>query len=233
MIKNVIMDLGNTIIKNIEFDFKKGLSIVYQQLITKKMSEKAFIQQGYVLMKQMYQNRHLDNIEVPFKTYLQKLEDVLGVNYNQSYEVLELTIYKNCVKDELIQDAFAFLMFAKAYGLSIYVYSNSTFSKKVLMTTLDQFNISSYICGLYSSSDVGMRKPSSAFFFQTPPSKKLNNEECLFVGNDDYDDRLFAKAIQIKFCWYNVDQKKRDYSDVSLDFASYNDLKEYITTYDK
>lgn len=56
------------------------------------------------------------------------------------------------------------LLFAKRHGLKVYIYSNSTFSKRALMRTIDLFQLTDLIDELYSSSDVGFRKPSAEFF---------------------------------------------------------------------
>ena len=195
MIKHICMDLGNTIINNIDFNLQLGLKIVYNQSIHKKLELDTFI--------------HI-----------------------KSYEELELEIYQNCVKDTIIDDAFDFLLFAKRHGLKVYIYSNSTFSKRALMRTIDLFQLTDLIDELYSSSDVGFRKPSAEFFLKTDVSNHIKKQESIFIGNDDYYDRLFAKAIGIEFGWYNRDKKEDKNQDVVLNFSNYQTLKEFILNYD-
>lgn len=82
-------------------------------------------------MKEMYKDRNIDNIEIPFIKYLSNLEKIADIKYIKSYEELELEIYQNCVKDTIIDDAFDFLLFAKRHGLKVYIYSNSTFRREL------------------------------------------------------------------------------------------------------
>ena len=233
MIKHILMDLGNTIINNIDFNLKLGLKILYNQSVNKKIELDNFISIGFELMKEMYKDRNIDNLEVPFIKYLSNLEKITDIKYIKSYDELELEIYQKCVKDKIIDDAFDFLVFAKKYGLKVYIYSNSTFSKKVLMKTIDKFQLNDLIYELYSSSDVGFRKPSYEFFSKTDLFNNINKDESIFIGNDYYYDRLFAKAIGINFGWYNINKKEENGQNVALNFSNYQTLKEFILNYDK
>ena len=163
---------------------------------------------------------------------MSNLEKIADIKYIKSYEELELEIYQSCVKDTIIDDAFDFLLFAKRHGLKVYIYSNSTFSKRALMRTIDLFQLTDLIDELYSSSDVGFRKPSAKFFLKTDVSNHIKKQESIFIGNDDYYDRLFAKAIGIEFGWYNRDKKEDKNQDVVLNFSNYQTLKEFILNYD-
>lgn len=108
MIKHILMDLGNTIINNIDFNLKLGLKILYNQSMNKKIELDNFISIGFELMKEMYKDRNIDNLEVPFIKYLSNLEKITDIKYIKSYDELELEIYQKCVKDKIIDDAFDF-----------------------------------------------------------------------------------------------------------------------------
>lgn len=69
-------------------------------------------------------------------------------------------------------------------------------------------------------------------FFKTDVSNHIKKQESIFIGNDDYYDRLFAKAIGIEFGWYNRDKKEDKNQDVVLNFSNYQTLKEFILNYD-
>ena len=98
MIKHICMDLGNTIINNIDFNLQLGLKIVYNQSIHKKLELDTFIHIGFKLMKEMYKDRNIDNIEIPFIKYLSNLEKIADIKYIKSYEELELEIYQSAYK---------------------------------------------------------------------------------------------------------------------------------------
>ena len=61
----------------------------------------------------------------------------------------------------------------------------------------------------------------------------INKDESIFIGNDYYYDRLFAKAIGINFGWYNINKKEENGQNVALNFSNYQTLKEFILNYDK
>ena len=85
MIKHICMDLGNTIINNIDFNLQLGLKIVYNQSIHKKLELDTFIHIGFKLMKEMYKDRNIDNIEIPFIKYLSNLDKIADIKYIKSY----------------------------------------------------------------------------------------------------------------------------------------------------
>ena len=99
-----------------------GLKIVYNQSIHKKLELDTFIHIGFKLMKEMYKDRNIDNIEIPFIKYLSNLEKIADIKYIKSYEELELvcnqiitltTKYCGGVKDTIIGDAFDFYYLLK------------------------------------------------------------------------------------------------------------------------
>ena len=69
----------------------------------------------------------------------------------ERYEELELEIYQNCVKDTIIDDAFDFLLFAKRHGLKVYIYSNSTFSKRALTSGSTLYSSILSLCATLSN----------------------------------------------------------------------------------
>ncbi len=228
MINNILIDLGNTLINNKEFNLTKGLHLLYHNLENPLLGEDEFVKIASNLFEQMMKKRLITNQETSFTKYLSDLAKLTEVTYQKSYEALEEEIYNFCVVDQINQDAKVFLLFCQLHHLNVYCFSNSIFSKKVLMTTLQRFHLDQLITSLYSSSDIGFRKPHKYFFEKTPVAKIINKTDTIMVGNDLMVDGEFANNLQIKFAWYNPNHLSSDKSFITLNFATYQTLEEYL-----
>ena len=81
----------------------------------------------------------------------------------------------------------------------MYVLSNATFSSNCLKYTLEQFGILEYFNEVYSSGDVTHRKPSKLFFDELNLEKNIDLDKAIYIGNDEYFDKEFAKNLNIPF----------------------------------
>lgn len=153
----ILIDLGDTLVKNKEISIKNGLVAIYNYLNIKK---KEFVDYGINLFNIMDNSRQKTSIEISLNDYLTKLFEKLGIDKNLINEKLEEIFYENCEKNEEIKDAQLFLKYLKQKKYLIFIVSNSIFSSKLLKITLEKFKLLAYIDEVYSSSDLGFRKPS-------------------------------------------------------------------------
>lgn len=225
MIRNILIDLGNTIINNLGFDFKECLSYIYDNSSV-KLEKKEFISLSYFIFKKMYSLRDINNCEISFSEYLKDISSKLAIVYKKSIKELEEDIYRKYVYDSVNNDAKDFLEYCFKNSLNVYLYSNSTFESDLLKITLNNFQIDKYFKNIYSSADFGYRKPSLLFFEKS--KLEINKEESIFIGNDYLIDGYFAKECGLKFMWYNVKNEKDKYHLAELSFSIYKDLEEYI-----
>ncbi len=232
MINYILIDLGNTIINNVEFNLSKGLLYLYDMVDVKKISSEAFVSMASKYLQKIFKKRTITHQEVTFQEYLKGLMKLSKMSFKTSLDSLELTFYNLCVNDTLNLDAYAFLAFCKKQNIKVYCYSNTFFSKRAIEQTLKKFKLDELIEAFYFSSTYTFRKPSKAFFLKTEASKIIDLKESLMVGNDYEIDGGFAKKIGVNFAWYNLTNTFDDAKKATLIFTSYQQLKEYILNND-
>lgn len=233
MKQTILIDLGNTLIYNKRISFQDGNRYLYQFLDIKTISLESFLYCTKRIIDSMFKDRNTTHMEVPFTSYLQKVIETYGVKKEIDLDELELEYYKKAVTDEAILNASDFLKFLKSKKYQIYIISNSTFSSNCLKWTLETFGMMSYIDGLYSSSDIGYRKPDKAFFEGIEILQMKDKKEMIMIGNDDYFDFEFAKNIGVDFLWYNEKYLPKKIDTFYYETHKYSDLiKEWGEKFD-
>lgn len=207
MKKIVCMDLGNTIIHNDIICFENGYEKLYHLLEITNVDLRDWKQKMYQLYLSMYATREKDYIEIPFQQFLQKAIEMMNLQTAYSLDELELIFYQAATVDSIEGDIVHFFDFLKLKKIPIYVISNSTFSKRCLYDTLEKLKLKDYIVELYSSADIGIRKPDARFFERIASLQDFLKREILYIGNDEIIDYHFAKNIGIEFIWYNHEKK--------------------------
>ena len=138
----ILIDLGDTLVKNKEISIKNGLVAIYNYL---NIKQKEFVDYGINLFNIMDNSRQKTSIEISLNDYLTKLFEKLGIDKNLINEKLEEIFYENCEKNEEIKDAQLFLKYLKQKKYLIIIVSNSIFSSKLLKITLEKFKLLAYI----------------------------------------------------------------------------------------
>ncbi|MCM1513682.1 MAG: HAD family hydrolase [Anaeroplasma bactoclasticum] len=212
MKKIVCMDLGNTIIHNDAICFDAGYEKLYSILEITSMNVEEWKQNMYQLYLHMYATREKDYIEIPFQQYLKKSMEMMNIQTSYLLADLEFLFYQAAIVDSVEKDIFSFFVFLRTKNIPIYVISNSTFSKRCLLATLIKLELNEYIAEVYSSADIGIRKPDVRFFNQITALQPFSKEKILYIGNDAIIDYHFAKNSGIEFIWYNCENEEKDIS---------------------
>lgn len=210
MKKIVCMDLGNTIIHNDALCFEAGYEKLYSVVEKTSISVEEWKQNMHQLYLHMYATREKDYVEISFQQFLKKAIELMNVQTKYSLDDLEYLFYQAATIDSIEKDIFSFFSFLKAKNIPIYVISNSTFSKRCLLDTLIRLGLNGYIVEVYSSADVGIRKPDARFFDRLTALQSFSKEEILYIGNDAFIDYDFAKNSGIEFIWYNQEKQKKN-----------------------
>ncbi|MCM1260176.1 MAG: HAD family hydrolase [Prevotella sp.] len=210
MKKIVCMDLGNTIIHNDVLCFEIGYEKLYSVVEKTSISVEEWKQSMHQLYLYTFATREKDCMEIPFQQFLKKAMELMNVQTQYSLDDLEYLFYQAATMDSIEKDIFSFFSFLKAKNIPIYVISNSTFSKRCLLDTLIRLGLNGYIVEVYSSADVGIRKPDARFFDRLTALQSFSKEEILYIGNDAFIDYNFAKNSGIEFIWYNPEKQKKD-----------------------
>ncbi len=219
----ILIDLGDTLVKNKEISIKNGLVAIYNYLNIKK---KEFVDYGINLFNIMDNSRQKTSIEISLNDYLTKLFEKLGIDKNLINEKLEEIFYENCEKNEEIKGAQLFLKYLKQKKYLIFIVSNSIFSSKLLKITLEKFKLLAYIDEVYSSSDLGFRKPSREISEKVSKELQLVKEKCLMIGNDIRIDGGFATNSDIDFIWFNSKNEQGNCPKMIANISVYTELIE-------
>lgn len=219
----ILIDLGDTLVKNKEISVKNGLVAIYNYLNIKK---KEFVDYGINLFNIMDNSRQKTSIEISLNDYLTKLFEKLGIDKNLINEKLEEIFYENCEKNEEIKGAQLFLKYLKQKKYLIFIVSNSIFSSKLLKITLEKFKLLAYIDEVYSSSDLGFRKPSREISEKVSKELQLVKEKCLMIGNDIRIDGGFATNSDIDFIWFNSKNEQGNCPKMIANINVYTELIE-------
>lgn len=219
----ILIDLGDTLVKNKEISIKNGLVAIYNYL---NIKQKEFVDYGINSFKLMDNSRQKTNIEISLNDYLTKLFENLRIDKALINEKLEEIFYENCEKNEEIKDVQLFLKYLKQKKYQIIVVSNSIFSSKLLRITLEKFKLLAYIDIIYSSSDLGFRKPSREIYEEISKELQLIKENCIMIGNDICVDGGFATNSDIDFIWFNSKNEQGNCPKMVANINKYTELIE-------
>jgi haloacid dehalogenase superfamily, subfamily IA, variant 1 with third motif having Dx(3-4)D or Dx(3-4)E len=103
------------------------------------------------------------------------------------------------VKDLLIE--------LKNKNKKIFILSNG--QREFTIQELKYLDIYEYFDALYSSSDIEICKPDSAFFNYLIENEKLNKKEAVFIGNDDKCDIEGAKSVGLDCVYIHSNLSRR------------------------
>lgn len=226
MYKGLLIDLGNTIIYNIDFDFNQGLINLYSHIVNPKLSLDQFLLFTKQFTKDTYDNR--EKLEVSFKNVLNYLKIYFHLTFDSEDDELELAFASHCEKVALVPDIEEVLKYFKKQKAKIVILSNSTFSARTLEAQIAPLNLTPYIDTLLSSSDCVYRKPHPSFFELGVKCLGLDKSEILYVGNDYKYDIIGANNVGLSCCWINENNEDNYEHITCLEIQNYRQLINYL-----
>lgn len=229
MIKYIIMDLGDTLFKNVELDLTKGVTYIYNNYCNHNIEKDAVVKDFNLIWEYAYQKRDNDDFEINIHNYFNYLRDTIGFKTTYDNNFLEIEFLTHSTKTILMNDLVEFLSLCKTKNIHLVILSNSTFTKQGLIYQLKEHNIDSYFEAVFSSADYILRKPSPLFFNlavnclkKTYPNLKL--EEVRFIGNDYHYDVLGSTNQGIKAIWFNEQNLPNPHLVECTEVKSYKEL---------
>ncbi len=229
MIKYIIMDLGDTLFKNVELDLTKGVTYIYNNYCNHNIEKDAVLKDFNLIWEYAYQKRDNDDFEINIHNYFNYLRDTVGFKTTYDNNFLEIEFLTHSTKTILMNDLVEFLKICKVKNIHLVILSNSTFTKQGLIYQLKKHNIDSYFEAVFSSADYILRKPSPLFFNlavnylkKTYPNLKL--EEVRFIGNDYHYDVLGSTNQGIKAIWFNEQNLPNPHLVECTEVKSYKEL---------
>jgi putative hydrolase of the HAD superfamily len=160
----IFFDFFDTLLDKVSFDFEAALNYLYSEYIHQSVEKIKFLDCASEFRSRFMMNRNETFRETSFHQQIDYYKEHLLFRKEIYYDDLEWDIFKICRKERLGNGAVEILKYFKARGFMIVVISNSIFSSKTLRRYADEFGIGTYIDHIFSSADVGFRKPSKDLF---------------------------------------------------------------------
>ena len=226
--KAVIMDLGDTIIKNVEINFELGLKFLYDNIIVEEIAYDDFINFNKSLLEQLYNLRQLSKLELRFLNYIDYLRHIFKFKEDITNIEIEKSFMNSSSSDLLIGGVIPILEYFKKNRIPIYILSNSTFSSETLKHQIKKYGICNYFDEILSSSDLLFRKPYKEIFM-IPINKIFQKYDIFsydiwFIGNDYEIDIVGSSNASLFPVWYNVKGELNSKFINCLDIRNYQQL---------
>lgn len=198
----VIFDLFDTILDKEWFDYDKVLEHLHDRYFT-GFSIEEVNNWAMEFRKLRMMDRNKTHKESSFMDQLAYYQEKSGISYSDDYKSIEWEIFRKCRGECIGNHVADILSYLKAENHPLAILSNSIFSSDCLNRYLESFDLSSYFDGVYSSADLGIRKPSSSAFLRVCDEFGAIPEDTWFVGNNKEKDVLGAKNAGLKAVYYD------------------------------
>ena len=204
-----IFDLYDTILKDVSFDFQRGMRYLYDRYFTLFCSWEQFAEYEDTFYP-LYEKRKLDHSEVCLiRDEVLPLFEKFGAPVPSDLDELEFQIMDHMQEETVLAAVEETLLVLSERGHPMYILSNAVFSAKSARRLLDRFGIGQYFRKIYSSADYGVRKPGRKFFDLAVEDILANHpeykkEDILYMGNDYVTDVTGGTLAGLSTVWYNV-----------------------------
>lgn len=209
MKKILILDLYDTVLKDISFDFNQGTKHLHNKYFSDKctFNEIKTFQEKFL---PLYDLRSVNHTEVCLaKDEMPLVFEEFNVPLPEDMELLDFEVMQQMQQVTLLEEVKETLKYLHDEGVSMYILSNSIFMESSAWKLLESFGINQCFKKLYSSADYGIRKPSQKFFNLAiaeilSDNPAVNRNDIFYVGNDYKTDVMGATEAGLKTIWYNV-----------------------------
>ncbi len=222
MIKAVIFDLDNTLYNYDlcnRYGFEKLKEYMSAYGIAEDGFERAYLKARDEVKKQLsydYAARHNRVL------YCQRCAELLGLN---SFE-LALDMYNAywnsfLEKAELFDDAAGLLDMLRDKGVKTAICTDMT--AHIQFRKISKLLLSERMDCMVSSEEAGAEKPSPVIFSLTAQKLGVENDECVYIGDDFKRDIIGAKNAGMTALYFSG-EKRRDV----LCFENYKEIRGYF-----
>lgn len=186
-----IFDLFGTLIEKERYDYDKALRWLADNYFKHRFQE---LQELSSIFKKGYlKKRKVSNMESSFQEQLMFFEKKLGIRIPVEYDAVEVEFINLFRVENPVDGAIELLQYLYNKNYRIFILSNSLFSGLSLKSYLGSLNIAHYVEKVYSSSDIGYRKPSCLTFRAVLDDLGINNpNEAFYIGDSFEKDYLGA-----------------------------------------
>ena len=194
--KMVIFDVGRTLLDYSEFDSLKGVRALMPYISENPHDLTAEeIDQRTSEIFALFEESRKQLFEVPEKTILTLVYDVLGLKFSISIDEIESIIWTEDVVKVPIPHAKELLDRLHEMGIQTAVISNMDFSGDLLRQTLNRIFPNNHFQFVIASSDYGVRKPNHYIFDAGITRSNLSPTDIWYVGDKVKVDVEGSRAV--------------------------------------
>ena len=192
----VIFDVGRTLLDYSEFDSLKGVRTLMPYISENPHHLTAEeIDQRTNEIFALFDVSRKQLFEVPEKTILTLVYDVLGLKFSISIDEIERIIWTEGVVKVPIPHAKELLNRLHEMGIQTAVISNIDFRGDLLRQTLNQIFPNNHFQFVIASSDYGVRKPNYYIFDAGITRSNLSPTDIWYVGDKVKVDVEGSRAV--------------------------------------
>ena len=207
-----LFDLYDTVLKDISFDFRRGIRFLYDRYFSDVCSWEKFSEYEDTFYP-LYEQRKVENTEVSLiRDEVLPLFRKFDVAPPDDLSDLDFQIMDHMQEETLLSSVRETLEVLHERGYPMYILSNAVFTAQSARRLLARFGIDAYFRRVYSSADCGVRKPNPRFFeiavseiLAEHPEMERGN--IFYMGNDYITDVTGGMLSGLTTVWYNVDKK--------------------------
>lgn len=207
-----LFDLYDTVLKDVSFQFQRGMRFLYDSYFSAVCSWEEFSEYENTFYP-LYEQRKAENTEVSLiRDEVLPIFRKFRVAPPADLDELDFQIMDHMQEEFLLPSVRETLAALRELGCPMYILSNAIFTAKSARKLLRRFGIDEYFQRVYSSADHGVRKPNPRFFeiavreilAENPGAER---SDILYIGNDYVTDVNGGILAGLPTVWYNVDKK--------------------------
>lgn len=204
--KIILFDLFGTLIEKEEYHYDIALKWLAHTYFNDKFLELKELSK--IFKNEYLKDRKISNKETSFFDQLTFFENKLNIKILDDFEFVELRFIYIFRREKLVDGAFKILEYLSQHDYKIFILSNSIFTGKNLNIYLNNFGIGKYIETVFSSSDIGYRKPSEEVFAYIKEVLNIENpKKVYFIGDSLEKDYKGAENTGFTPILIGVNQK--------------------------
>lgn len=220
----VMFDLYGTLITEEKYDYGRALRWLADTYFDSRIAELQDLSERF---KAKYlQMRAVSNSESSFREQLCIFESVLHANLRDDYDVVEAGFIRVFRKEKLKEGASSLLRFLRARGTRISILTNSLFSGKNLKAHLASVGIADAVETVFSSADIGYRKPAQEAFYYALSALGIHDASEVFYIGDSYEKDYLGALLSGLRSFLVTDSSEHE--DVA--FKNLRSIEHYLAT---
>lgn len=186
----ILFDLFGTLVEKEEYDYNKALRWLSEFYFDRCFEEIQVLSKAF--KTDYIESRKISLKETSFFNQIKLFEEKLNKRINCDYYNVELKFLQIFRKEKIKDGAIPLLEYLKKHDYKIYVLTNSLFSGESLKNYLEGLGLAKYIEKVYSSADIGFRKPSPQTFYHVRKDLHITNTHDIFFIGDSLEKDYFG-----------------------------------------